>query len=177
MYTGGHEQALEHPYLAFNVGLEFSGGFIRAIVMMMGMALATSTADTLCFGILGIMKTVAPAMNKSRWSAPLLALCVSVIPAIFVASQNLSLLSLFMLANLATAIIAPPVFVGTLRRPSRVGVLLGITASSAVAGAFHLWSSSLENDITNRTNLAMFSSIIVSGASVSVLCSTILTSN
>ena len=164
---------LDDPKNAFSFGLEFSGRSIRLLVMLMGLVLATSTSDALAFGISELVRNSHSSVRESKvFLLLVVGLCV-VVPCVLVAIKNISILSLFMIANLMTSIIAPPVFCGAVLEVNKVGLGLGLSTAVSVVTAFFLAVPELKDDLYTKMGLFLYASTVFSGGAVAVLASKI----
>ncbi|WNV77631.1 sodium:solute symporter family transporter [Geodermatophilus sp. DSM 44513] len=123
------------PFFALLAGAE---QWVLVVVLVFTVALVTSTVDTLQGGLAAAVVTEAP-----RWGlrgARLLVVLLTVVPAL-VAFQGISVLRLFLVADLLCAATIAPAFLGLWRRTTpaaavagAVAGLLGALAHGLVAG-------------------------------------------
>ncbi|WP_198588082.1 sodium:solute symporter family transporter [Geodermatophilus chilensis] len=108
------------PFFALLAGAE---QWVLLIVLVFTVALVTSTVDTLQGGLAAAVVTEAPRLGLR--GARVLVVLLTVVPAV-VAFQGLSVLRLFLVADLLCAATIAPAFLGLWRRA---------TPAAAVAGA------------------------------------------
>jgi hypothetical protein len=165
---------LDDPQSAFIVAMSFSGRALRILVTLMGVILATSTSDALAFGISELVKETHRKLSESKLLLVLVVGGLVFTPCVIVAWKNISVLTLFMIANLMTSIVAPPVFCGAVTKVSRVGLMAGLTAATSIVVTFYVTCPSLKEDVYNKHGFLMYLSTVSSGGTIAVLTSRLL---
>jgi SSS family solute:Na+ symporter len=116
---------LESPSLALFTLLAGAGGPLLALVVLLAVALVASTADTLQTGLTALVADVAGRRRPGLAGARVVTVLLTV-PAAAIAVEGLSVLRLFLVADLLAATLVLPVFLGLWSR---------IRGSAALAGA------------------------------------------
>lgn len=118
---------VDDPSLALFTLVDGLPGPVVAGVVLLAVALVSSTADTLENALASLVAVhVAPSrmtLDASRWVTVLLT-----IPAAAIALQGVSVLRLFLVADLLAATIAVPVFAGLWRRATPAAAMTGAVA-------------------------------------------------
>jgi solute:Na+ symporter, SSS family len=124
------------PSLALFELLGGVGAPVLALVVVLAVGLAASSVDTLQNALTALASTASGARLGLR-GARLVTVLLTV-PAAAIALEGISVLRLFLVADLLAATIALPVLLGLWRRTSRAAALAGAVAGVAgvvVAGA------------------------------------------
>ena len=165
---------LDDPQNAFALAMNYSGRALRIVVTLMGLVLATSTSDALAFGISELVKNSHRSLTESKLLLGLVVGGLVFAPCVVVAAKNMSILTLFMIANLMTSIVAPPVFCGAVTTVNKFGLTLGLAAAVSVVTTFYATCPDLKNDFYNKTGFALYASTVAAGAFVAVLSSRLI---
>lgn len=99
--------------------------WVAAVVLVLGLALVASSVDTLENGLAA---QIAAEWPRLRLGHARLLTAVAVVPAVVVAWQGLSVLRLFLIADLLAAATAVPALLGLWRRTSAAAALGGAVA-------------------------------------------------
>lgn len=121
------EGLAEVPSLSFFALLEGLPSVILALVVALGVSLVASTTDTLQNSLTSLVAVDVGGGRLSFGPARLVTLLLTV-PAAVIAVQGLSVLRLFLIADLLAATIAVPVFLGLWWRTTGAGMLAGAAA-------------------------------------------------
>lgn len=112
---------VEVPSLAFFSLLEGLPSAALVVVVALAVTLVASTADTLQNGLVSLVAADRLSLRTARWVTVALT-----VPAVLIAVRGLSVLRLFLVADLLAATVVVPVFLGLWRR---------VTTPSALAGS------------------------------------------
>jgi solute:Na+ symporter, SSS family len=115
------------PFFALLAGV---GPWVAVVVLLLAVCLVTSSVDTLENALAALVVAERPALGLTGARLVTVGL---VVPATLVAVQGLSVLRLFLVADLLCATVAAPALLGLWRRASARGALAG--AAAGVAGA------------------------------------------
>ena len=135
---------LESPSLALFTLLAGAGKPLLALVALLAVALVASTADTLQNGLTALVAEVAGPRGRPGVTGARVVTIALTVPAAAIAVEGLSVLRLFLVADLLAATLALPVFLGLWSRvranAAFAGALAGLLAVVAVgwvdSGAF-----------------------------------------
>ncbi|MEE8602025.1 sodium:solute symporter [Euzebya tangerina] len=128
--AAGSGQGLDvSPVPFFALTTELSTG-IGAVVLVLGVSLVASSVDTLETGLFSLIAAEVPGMTMG--TARLVTVAVMV-PAVVVAFQGLSVLRLFLIADLLCAGVVVPLLAGLWSRVSSAAAMSG--ALAGLAGA------------------------------------------
>lgn len=124
----------EVPSLAFFDLLRGLPEVVIALVVALGVALVASTTDTLQNALTSLVAAHVGGGRLSLASARVVTVLLTV-PAAAIAVEGLSVLRLFLIADLLAATVVFPVFLGFWRRATTMGALAGAVAGlAAVVG-------------------------------------------
>lgn len=118
---------VEEPSLAFFSLLQGLPAVAVAVVVALGVSLVASTTDTLQNALTSLVAVDVAAGRVSFGAARLVTILLT-IPAAVIAVEGLSVLRLFLIADLLAAMIAFPVFLGLWRRATTPAMLAGSAA-------------------------------------------------
>lgn len=123
MLAARHGLPLGTPPVPFFALVQHAPGWIVAPVLVLAVALVASSVDTLQNGIAALLVTQRrdASLAGARWATVLL-----MVPVVAVAWEGLSVLRLFLIADLLCATAVVPLLLGLLKRAS---------AGAAIAGA------------------------------------------
>jgi solute:Na+ symporter, SSS family len=129
---------LDRPSLALFALVEGGAAPLLALVVVLAAALVASTADTLQNGLTALVSDVASGRRLGLAGARLVTVLLTV-PAAAIAVEGLSVLRLFLVADLLAATLVFPVFLGLWSRvragAALVGALAGVLAVVGVGWA------------------------------------------
>ena len=120
--AGGGE--LEVPSLALFTLLEGVSRPVLGLVILLAVTLVASSVDTLQ-NALAALVSVDVSRGRLPLSGARLVTLALTIPAVILATENVSVLRLFLVADLLAATIAIPVFLGLWKRATSAGTLAG----------------------------------------------------
>ena len=123
------------PAVPFFALLAGSSQWVLVAVLLLTIALVTSTVDTLQGGLAAAVVTEAPRMGLR--GARLLVVALIVLPTL-VAFQGFSVLRLFLIADLLCAATIAPAFLGLWRRTTPAAAVAGAVAGLVGALAYGL---------------------------------------
>ena len=118
---------LESPSLALFAVLTDASDALLALVVLLAVALVASTADTLQNGLTALVADVAGRRRLGLGGARAVTVLLTV-PAAAIAVEGLSVLRLFLVADLLAATLALPVFLGLWSRARASAALAGAVA-------------------------------------------------
>ncbi len=125
---------LEVPSLAFFALLQDLTPWVLWLVVALGIALVASSTDTLQNGLVALVSADVAGGRLPLRAARLLTVLLTV-PAVVIAAQGLSVLRLFLIADLLAAATVVPVFLGLRARTRAPAVVAGsIAGLLAVVG-------------------------------------------
>jgi hypothetical protein len=122
--------ALGTPPLPLFALVREAGPWLSIVTLILAVALVASSVDTLQNGIASLIatETGAESLNRARWITVLL-----MVPVVIVALQGISVLRLFLIADLLCATAVVPVLMGLWGRMSARAAIAG--AIAGVIGA------------------------------------------
>ncbi|MCY4085781.1 MAG: sodium:solute symporter [Actinomycetia bacterium] len=120
--AGGGE--IDVPSLALFTLFEELPAALVALVIILAVTLVASSVDTLQNALAALI-TVDVSRGRLRLGGARLATLALTVPAAVLATENISVLRLFLVADLLAATIALPVFLGLWRRITTLGTLVG----------------------------------------------------
>jgi solute:Na+ symporter, SSS family len=129
MVAGG-AGPVETPSLALFGLIEGLAAPVLAIVVVLAVGLVASSVDTLQNGLTALVATGVRGRRLGTGGARVVTILLTV-PAAAIALEGISVLRLFLVADLLAATIALPVFFGLWRRTSRSAALAGAVAGVA----------------------------------------------
>lgn len=165
--------ALGDPSIAFFELLADLPGIVLAGVVLLAVALVASTTDTLQNGLTSLV-SVHVAGGRVRLSAARAVTIALTVPAAAIAVQQVSVLRLFLIADLFAATVVVPVFCGLWRRATTPAALAGAVAGVlGVVGAGSIAHESLEAGVRLLTlpegpSLVAFAAAPLASAAVTV---------
>lgn len=111
------------PPIPFFALLSDAPGWLALPVLLLAVALVASSVDTLQSAIASLVVTARPnvSLSAARWVTVLLML-----PVVAVSLQGLSVLRLFLIADLLCATAVVPVLMGLWQRMSRAAAMAGV---------------------------------------------------
>lgn len=115
------------PFFALVAGLP---AWVAVVVLLLGVALVTSSVDTLENGLASLVAAERPSLSLRAARLVTVAL---LLPAVVVAVQGYSVLRLLLVADLLCATIVVPALLGLWRRSTPAGALAGGLAGLAGA--------------------------------------------
>ena len=115
---------LEAPSLALFTLLDAMPRVFLALVIVLAVTLVASSVDTLQNALAALVAVDVSRGRLSIGGARLVTLALTV-PAVVLATENVSVLRLFLVADLLAATIAIPVFLGLWKGATSVGTLAG----------------------------------------------------
>ncbi len=123
-------QALGNPPVPFFALLRGAPAWLALPALLLAVALVASSVDTLQNGIASLVATSRPgfSLSAARWVTVALML-----PVVWVALQGLSVLRLFLIADLLCATAVVPVLLGLWRRMTATAAVTGCVAGLAGA--------------------------------------------
>lgn len=123
LHAAGVGIPLGEPPLPFFALVKQAGPWLSLITLVLAIALVASSVDTLQNGIASLLttETASATVTRARWITVLL-----MVPVVLIALQGLSVLRLFLIADLLCTTAVIPVLLGLWRR---------MTAGAALAGA------------------------------------------
>ena len=137
----GLDRAQTPSVALFSILLEALPEWLAVGLIILGLALVMSSADTLLNGISSLVavdlgRAVLRAQERFLLRAARIATLILALPLVLIASQGYSVLYLFLVADLVCAAAAFPVFYGLYsERYTGLAAMLG-TLAGLVAGAF-----------------------------------------
>jgi Na+/proline symporter len=125
LHAAGSGIALGNPPLPFFALVKQAGPWLSLVTLVLAIALVASSVDTLQNGIASLLatETESATVARARWITVLL-----MIPVVLIALQGLSVLRLFLIADLLCATAVVPVLLGLWRRMSPRAALAGAVA-------------------------------------------------
>ncbi len=121
---------LEVPSLAFFVLLEDLPAWVLAVMVALAVALVASSVDTLQNGMVALVAQDLTEgklrLSAARWLSVLI-----IVPSVLIAVQGLSVLRLFLIADLLAAATIVPVMLGLWRRTTTGAALTGALSGLA----------------------------------------------
>lgn len=126
---------LGNPPVPFFALLDPLPGWVLVLVLALTLALVASTVDTLQNGLAAVVVTEQPRVGLS--GARIATVVLTVVPTL-VAFQGLSVLRLFLVADLLCAATIAPAFLGLWRRATPRGAVAGAVAGLAAALGYGL---------------------------------------
>jgi len=169
-------QDLGQPPAPFFAVLSGAGTWLALPTLLLALALVASSVDTLQNGLASLLSTFRPqqqtegSLQTARWITVLL-----MVPVVLVALQGVSVLRLFLIADLLCATAVVPVLLGFWKRMSPTAAIAGCVAGllgAVLPGWVHsgdlaqgLWAASFPDSIPT---LAPFAGALVASAVVSV---------
>lgn len=161
------------PPIPFFALLSDAPAWLAVPVLMLAVALVASSVDTLQSAIASLVVTARPEVSlaAARWTTVLL-----MVPVVLVSLQGLSVLRLFLIADLLCATAVVPVLLGLWQRMTPRAAVLGAVAG-VVGAVLPGWvsSGSLAEGLlaasfpTGVPTLAPFLGALVASSAVSVL--------
>ncbi|TSE28424.1 sss: transporter, solute:sodium symporter (SSS) family [Tepidimonas thermarum] len=126
------------PPVPFFALVQHAPGWVVAPVLVLAVALVASSVDTLQNGLAALLVTQRrnASLAAARWTTVLL-----MVPVIAVAWQGLSVLRLFLIADLLCATAVVPLLLGLRPRTSRAAALAGMAAGLLGAVLPGAWAS------------------------------------
>ncbi|MGI9658998.1 MAG: sodium:solute symporter family transporter [Gaiellaceae bacterium] len=164
---------LEVPSLALFTLLDSMPRVFLALVIVLAVTLVASSVDTLQNALAALVAVDVSRGRLSIGGARLVTLALTV-PAVVLATENVSVLRLFLVADLLAATIAIPVFLGLWRGATSQGALAGcVMGLVGVVAAGWILDGSIGDGfrlitLPNGTELAPFVAALV-GSSLAAL--------
>ena len=126
------------PPVPFFALVQHAPDWVVAPVLVLAVALVASSVDTLQSGIAALLVTQRrqASLAGARWATVLL-----MVPVVAVAWQGLSVLRLFLVADLLCATAAVPLLLGLWRRTPRHAALIGMAAGLVGAVLPDAWAA------------------------------------
>jgi len=118
-------QDLGNPPIPFFALLKGAPGWLTVPALLLAVALVASSVDTLQNGIASLVATARPGLGlpTARWVTVAL-----MVPVVLVALQGLSVLRLFLIADLLCATAVVPVLLGLWRKMTATAAITGCLA-------------------------------------------------
>ena len=120
--AGGGE--LEVPSLALFTLFDTMPRVVLALIIVLAVTLVASSVDTLQNALAALI-TIDVARGKISVTGARIVTLVLTIPAVILATEGVSVLRLFLIADLLAATIAIPVFLGLWKKATSAGTLAG----------------------------------------------------
>ena len=164
---------LDRPSLALFDLLAGGAAPLLAVVVLLGVALVASTVDTLQNGLTALVSDVASAQGPGLAAARVVTVLLTV-PAAAIAVEGLSVLRLFLVADLLAATLVFPVFLGLWSRVRGGAALAGAVAGvlGVVATGWALSGSVVDGllllTLPDGASLAAFLAAPVASAAVTL---------
>ena len=161
------------PPIPFFALLSDAPGWLALPVLILAVALVASSVDTLQSAIASLVVTARPAVSLSaaRWVTVLL-----MVPVVLVSLQGLSVLRLFLIADLLCATAVVPVLLGLWQRMTPAAAVAGAVAGLVgavlpgwVSGASLAAGLAAASFPTGVPTLAPFLGALLASSAVSVL--------
>jgi len=113
------------PFFALVQG---AGAWVALPVLLLALALVASSVDTLQSGLASLMSTYGAERSKHSLSAARWITVLLMVPVVLVALQGISVLRLFLIADLLCATAVVPVILGLWKRMSATAAIAGSLA-------------------------------------------------
>ena len=160
------------PFFALAQG---AGAWVALPVLLLALALVASSVDTLQSGLASLLSTYGPERSKHSLSAARWITVLLMVPVVLVALQGISVLRLFLIADLLCATAVVPVVLGLWKRMSPLAAMAGSVAG-LLGAVLPGWVSSgsltqgvLAASFPNSIpTLAPFAGALLASAAVSV---------
>jgi Na+/proline symporter len=160
------------PFFALVQG---AGAWVALPVLLLALALVASSVDTLQSGLASLMSTYGAERSKHSLSAARWITVLLMVPVVLVALQGISVLRLFLIADLLCATAVVPVILGLWKRMSASAAIAGSLAGLVGAvlpgwvnsGSFAqgVWAASFPASVPT---LAPFAGALLASTAVSV---------
>ena len=169
---------LDVPSLALFTLLDAMPQAVLALVIVLAVTLVASSVDTLQNALAALVAVDVSRGRLSLGGARLVTLALTV-PAVVLATEGVSVLRLFLVADLLAATIAVPVFLGLWRGATSIGTLAGcVTGLVGVIAAGWILDGSIVDGfrlvtLPNGTELAPFVAALVGSALAAIAVATL----